>query len=124
MSVKETTMQLTARAALYARASTGILFFAIVTCLANGQVRLSVQSGMQLSWLTNTKDTYHVQWSSNPVGPWSDLVVGTGNGTTNTVFDPAPGGTRLYQVLDIVPGTPAVSGNLATNGGFENGSGP
>jgi len=97
--------------------------FPIGMGVVNAQVHLTVQPGVQLSWLTNTKDTYHLQWSPNPIGAWTDLVAVTGNGTTNTVYDPVPSGTRLYQVLDIVPGTPAVSGNLVTNGGFENGNG-
>ncbi len=99
------------------------MMFILGTGVVNAQVQLRVQPGVQLSWLTNTKDTYHLQWSSNPVGLWTDLIAVTGNGTTNTVFDPIPGGTRLYRVLDIIPGTPAVPGNLVTNGGFENGSG-
>ena len=115
MSIKATAMYLTVSAALC-----GLV---IGTGVVNAQVQISVQSGVELSWLTNTKDTYHLQWSPNPVGAWTDIVAVTGNGTTNTVYDPVPGGTRLYQVLDIVPGTPPVSGNLVTNGGFENGSG-
>lgn len=120
--IKITAMYRTVRAALCRRAA-GVMAFVMGVVVVNAQVQLSVQSGVQLSWLTNTKDTYHVQWSSNPVGTWTDLIAVTGNGMTNTVFDPVPGGTRLYQVLDIVPGTPAVPGNLAANGGFENGTG-
>jgi beta-glucanase (GH16 family) len=98
--------------------------FATVMGVVNAQVRLGVQPGAQLSWLTSTNDTYHLQWSSNPASVWSDLIAPVmGNGMTNTVFDPIPIGTRLYRVLDIIPGTPAISGNLVTNGGFENGSG-
>ena len=118
-----TAMYLMIRAALGGRAAAGVLVLVIGVGVVNAQVQLSVQPGVQLSWLTNTKDTYHLQWSPNPVGIWTDLIVVGGNGTTNTVFDPVPGGTRLYQVLDVVPGTPAVPGNLVTNGGFENGNG-
>ena len=105
------------------RLAVATLALLICAGMVNAQVQLKVQPGVQLSWLTNTKDTYHLQWSSNPVGVWTDLVVVTGNGATNTVYDPVPSGARLYQVLDVVPGTPSVSGNLVTNGGFENGSG-
>ena len=52
----------------------------IGTGVVNAQVQLSVQPGVQLSWLTNTKDTYHLQWSSNPVGTWTDLIAVGGNG--------------------------------------------
>ncbi|MGH8023663.1 MAG: family 16 glycosylhydrolase, partial [Limisphaerales bacterium] len=46
----------------------------------------------------------------------------SGNGLTNTYFDPFPIGTRAYQLLDIVPGTPAAPA-LPSNGGFESGTG-
>jgi beta-glucanase (GH16 family) len=98
--------------------------FLFGTGMVNAQVQLSVLPGVQLSWLTNTNDTYHVQWSSNPVSTWTDLTTAmTGNGMTNTVFDPVASGKRLYRVLDIIPGIPAVSANLAVNAGFENGTG-
>jgi beta-glucanase (GH16 family) len=45
-----------------------------------------------------------------------------GNGLSHTFFDPFPVGTRTYQLLDIVPGTPA-SAILPGNGGFESGTG-
>ena len=122
MPIKTTAMYMNSREARYGLAA-AILLFVIGIGVLDAQVQLKVQPGVQLSWLTNTKDTYHLQWSSNPIGIWKDLVVVAGNGTTNTVYDPVPSGTRLYQVLDIVPGTPPVSGNLVTNGGFETGSG-
>jgi beta-glucanase (GH16 family) len=99
------------------------LVFVIGTDANRAQVQLNVQSGVQLSWLENTGDTYHLQWSSNPATTWTDLVVAAGNSLTNTHFDLFPSGARSYQLLDIVPGTPAVSGNVVANGGFENGSG-
>src|SRR5208282_4420835 len=99
------------------------LVFVIGTGVNRAQVQLNVQSGVQLNWLENTNDTYHLQWSSNPATTWTDLVVAAGNGLTNTYFDLFPSGARSYQVLDIVPGTPTVSGNLVANGGFESGSG-
>ena len=100
----------------------------VVMCLlvgagvVNAQVQLNIQRGAQLSWLTNTNDTYHLQWSSDPVSTWTDLIVVAGNGLTNTYFDLFQGAARLYRLLDIVPGTPPVSATPA-NGGFEDGSG-
>src|SRR5882724_11561831 len=92
------------------------------TGVISAQVQLNIQPGVQLSWLTNTNDTYHLQWSSSPVSTWTDLVAVAGNGTTNTLYDPVAAGTRSYRVLDIVPGTPATTAAPA-NGGFESGSG-
>src|SRR5271167_719110 len=100
---------------------------AVVMCLLVGaglciaQVQLNIQPGVQLSWFENTNDTYHLQWSSNPVTTWTDLVAAAGNGLTNTYFDPVPSGTRTYQLLDIAPGTPATTA-MPANGGFETGS--
>jgi beta-glucanase (GH16 family) len=96
----------------------------ISTSLSGAQVQLNIQPGVQLSWPTpNTTNTYHLQWSPGSGGAWSDLVAAvTGTGTTNTVFDPVPSGVRLYQDLEIVPGTPPSSASPA-NGGFETGSG-
>lgn len=100
----------------------------IVMCLlvsagvVNAQVQLNIQPGVQLSWLENTNDTYDLQFSTNPSSTWSNLVTGAGNGLTNTYFDLSPSGVRLYQLLDIVPGTPAITAE-PLNGGFENGTG-
>lgn len=98
------------------------LVFVAGTGVSKAQVELNLQSGSQLSWLENTNDTYHLQWSSTPVITWTDLVVAAGNGLTNTYFDPFPIGERTYQLLDIVPGTSA-SSVLPSNGGFESGTG-
>jgi beta-glucanase (GH16 family) len=90
--------------------------------MASAQV-LSIQPGAQLSWPTTSNDTYQLQWSPNPGNTWSNLSAAVvGNGTTNSYFDLAPSGTRLYQVLQVVPGTPAVSATVS-NGGFELGTG-
>ena len=111
------------RRLLFVRLAATAALFAVGTTVVSAQVQLNIQPGVQLSWLENTNDTYHLQWSSNPVTSWTDLVaVAVGNGMTNTVFDPVPSGTRTYQLLDIVPGVPASSSSL-TNGGFESGSG-
>ena len=96
----------------------------IATGVGNAQVQLNIQSGVQLSWLTATNNTYRPQWSPPPGGSWTDLGGPiAGNGMTNTLYDPIPAGTRSYQVLEIVPGTPPAS-NLPANGGFETGTGP
>jgi len=87
----------------------------------NAQIQLSVQPGIQLSWLENATNTYQLLWSANPYTTWAGLMASSGNGLTNTYFDPSPMGTRAYQVLDIVPGTPP-SPTLPANGGFENGT--
>src|SRR5579859_940818 len=100
------------------------LVFGIGTGVSKAQVQLNIQSGVQLSWpTTNTTCTYHLQWSPISGATWADLVAAVaGNGTTHTLFDPVPGGSRQYQDLEIVPGIPPSSVN-PTNGGFEAGSG-
>jgi hypothetical protein len=100
------------------------VLFAIGAGGADAQVQLGIQSGVQLSWPTpNTTNTYHLQWSPSSGGTWSDLVAPVGgNGTTHTDVDPFPSGSRLYQDLEIVPGTPPSSANPA-NAGFETGTG-
>ena len=103
---------------------------AIVMCLlvgagvVNAQVQLTIEPGVQLGWPTpNTTNTYHLQWSPSSGGTWSDLVAAVaGNGTTRTNFDPVPSGSRLYQDLEIIPGTPPSSA-MPANAGFESGSG-
>ncbi|MGO9479540.1 MAG: family 16 glycosylhydrolase, partial [Limisphaerales bacterium] len=92
--------------------------------MSRAQVQLNLQPGVQLSWPTpNTTNTYHLQWSPSSGGTWSDLVAAvTGNGATNTLFDPVSSGARRYQDLEIIPGTPPSTASPA-NGGFETGSG-
>src|ERR1051326_7047015 len=101
---------------------TTLVCLLVGTVVANAHTQLNIQPGVQLSWPTTTNDICHLQWSPNPVGTWTDLVAAAGNGLTNTYFDPFSSGTRLYQVLDIVPGTSPVSA-MPANGGSENGSG-
>jgi CxxC motif-containing protein (DUF1111 family) len=100
------------------------LLFIIGASVGRAQVQLNLQPGVQLSWpTTNTTNTYHLQWSPGSGGTWTDLVAAVpGDGTTHTLFDLVPSGTRLYQDLEIVPGTPPSSAS-PTNGGFENGNG-
>ena len=102
-----------------------VVFLSIISANSDGaQVQLNIQPGVQLSWPTpNTTNTYHLQWSPGSGGTWNDLVAAvTGNGTTNTVFDPIPSGARHYQDMEIIPGTPPSTASPA-NGGFETGNG-
>jgi CxxC motif-containing protein (DUF1111 family) len=102
--------------------STCLLFW--ISALAGiAQPVLTFQSGVQFGWPTATNNTYRPQWSPNPVGVWTDLGGPLpGDGTTNLLYDPVPSGLRRYQVLEIVPGSPASAG-LPSNGGFESGNG-
>ena len=100
----------------------GCLLVIVATNVGLSQVQLSIQSGVQLSWPTATNSTYQLQSSSDPVTTWTNLLTAIGTGTTNTFYDPYPNGARSYQVLEIIPGTPA-SSSIPTNGGFEFGSG-
>ena len=99
------------------------LLLTIGTVVGRAQPRLDIQSGVALSWPTTAGNTYQPQWSPNSGGPWS-LLGGSvpGDGTTNSLYDPVPIGTRHYRTLEIVPGSPATS-SIPTNGGFESGSG-
>jgi beta-glucanase (GH16 family) len=100
------------------------IFLLVSAGAVHAQVQLNIQPGVQLNWPTsNPANTYHLQWSPSSGGAWSDLVAPvTGNGATRTTFDPFPSGSRLYQDLEIVPGTPPSSA-APVNGGFETGSG-
>ena len=100
------------------------LVFVTGTGVSRAQVQLNIQSGVQLAWPTpGTTNTYHLQWSPISGATWTDLVAAVaGDGTTHTFFDPVPSGSRQYQDLEIVPGTPPSSAS-PTNGGFEIGSG-
>ena len=87
------------------------------------QPLLHMESGVQLNWPTTTNRTYRPQWSPPPGGGWIDLSAPiSGNGVVNLFYDPFPGGSRSYQVLEMVPGSDPVSASPA-NGGFETGSG-
>jgi CxxC motif-containing protein (DUF1111 family) len=104
--------------------SLAIIFIAAAGMRASGQTLLNIQNGVQLAWPTSaTNNIYQPQWSANPGGPWSNLsATFPGNGLTNWLYTQVPGGARYYQVLEIVPGAPAVA-LIPTNGGFESGSG-
>jgi CxxC motif-containing protein (DUF1111 family) len=105
-------------------AASGLLFL-IAAGVSNAQVQLNLQPGVQLTWTApNSTNTYHLQWSPSSGGAWADLVPAiTGDGVVHTLFDPVQSGARLYQDLEIVPGT-APSAALPANSGFETGTGP
>ncbi len=117
-------IKVTLKQALPVRMAAIIGVFVIGTGGSRAQVQLAIDSGVQLSWPTPvTTNTYQLQWAPASAATWNDLVAAvTGNGTTHTLFDPAPSGSRQYQDLEIVPGTPPSSASPA-NGGFEAGSG-
>jgi hypothetical protein len=65
----------------------------------------SIARGAGVVWFASNSVTYQVQWSSALAGTntvWSNLgSTITGNGTTNTVFDPVGPPHNFYQVLSI-----------------------
>jgi CxxC motif-containing protein (DUF1111 family) len=90
---------------------------------ASAQPLLTFQNGVQFVWPTRTNATYRPQWSSYPLGVWTDFGAPIpGDGTTNLLFDPVASGIRHYQVLEIVPGS-APAAPLPLNPGFEFGNG-
>jgi CxxC motif-containing protein (DUF1111 family) len=109
--------------ALRFHSTAAALLIIIGTITSSAQVQISIQTGVQLSWPTATNDNYQLQWSPNSSSTWNVLGGSVpGNGATNALYDPVPGGTRNYQVLEMVPGV-APSSAIPTNGGFETGSG-
>ncbi|MGH8024390.1 MAG: hypothetical protein ACRED1_12450, partial [Limisphaerales bacterium] len=99
----------------------GAWLLAVGTVSVGAQIKLTVQPGVQLTWFENTTNSYQLQRSASS-SAWVSLEESPGDGLTNTYFDPSGMSARGYEVLDIVPGTPATSA-LPANGGFENGSG-
>jgi beta-glucanase (GH16 family) len=83
-----------------------------------------LQQGVSLSWPTIVHTNYQPQWTSSlqPTNtPWSNLVSQiTGNGNTNSLFDPfGSSQQKFYQVLQISGGPAGNSGNPIINPGFE-----
>ncbi|HXC99938.1 MAG TPA: di-heme oxidoredictase family protein [Verrucomicrobiae bacterium] len=98
---------------------------AMAAAAASSQPLLHLQTGVELYWPTssNTAYTYLPQWSPNSGGGWTALTGPlAGGGATNSLFDPAPIGSRSYRVLEMIPGSPPTA-SLPTNGSFESGSG-
>src|SRR5215212_121962 len=84
-----------------------LVVIAILATESGAQPLLNIQSGVQFSWPTTTTNTYQPQWSSNPSDLWAALGgLVPGDGLTHSHFDPVASGTRTYQVLEIVPGSP------------------
>ena len=67
---------------------------------ANSQPLLNIQTGVELLLLALSSPAIipiptSLQWSPNPVSAWTALTSATpGNGATNSLFDPAPIGSR------------------------------
>jgi CxxC motif-containing protein (DUF1111 family) len=86
---------------------------------SSAQPVLNVEPGVELSWPTTTGNTYQPQWAPSPTGPWTALGNAVpGDGTTKSFYDPGASGSRVYQVLETVPGSA-----IPVNGGFESGTG-
>ncbi len=116
-------MKICSKRVLSIHAASVALSFLVGASVGHAQVQLNIQPGVQLSWPTpNVTNTYHLQWSPASGGSWGDLVVLPGDGTIHMLFDPVLPGSRQYQDLEIVPGTPP-SAALPANSGFEAGSG-
>jgi hypothetical protein len=66
---------------------------------------LTIVRGAGITWLASNSVTYQVQWSSALPGTntiWNNLGSPiSGNGATNTVFDPVGPPHNFYQVLSI-----------------------
>jgi fibronectin type 3 domain-containing protein len=66
---------------------------------------LDIDPGVGITWFASNSVTYHVQWASADLGTntvWNNLgESSTGNGTTNTVFDPVGPPHNVYQVISI-----------------------
>ena len=84
---------------------------------------LSIQPGAQVSWATSSNKLYEVQWAADRnASAWTDMAgLLTGDGSTNSLFDPSwPSSHRYYRVLEVLLGSPS---SIVVNGGFESGSG-
>ncbi len=66
---------------------------------------LTLDPGVGITWFASNSLTYQVQWASEDLGTntvWNNLgESSTGNGDTNTVFDPVGPPHNVYQVLSI-----------------------
>ena len=83
---------------------------------------LTVEPGVSLGWPTVMGNTYQPQWAPVLTGPWSNLgSVVPGTGAAATRYDSVAKERRLYQVLEIVPGSNPTP-QSPVNSGFENGS--
>lgn len=66
---------------------------------------ISIMPGVGITWFASNNVTYQVQWSAELLGTntvWNNLGSSiTGNGSTNSVFDPSGPPHNFYQVLSI-----------------------
>jgi len=66
---------------------------------------LTIVRGVGINWFASNSVTYQVQWSSALLGTntvWNNLGSSiTGNGATNTVFDPVGPPHNFFQVLSV-----------------------
>ncbi len=66
---------------------------------------LDIDPGVGITWFASNGVTYQVQWTTVDIGTntvWNNLGSSiTGDGTTNTVFEPAESAHNVYQVLSI-----------------------
>ena len=64
---------------------------------------LNIDPGVGITWFASNSLTYQVQWSSEDLGTntvWNNLGSSiSGNGVTNTLFDPAGNTYKIYRVL-------------------------
>ena len=75
------------------------------TVITTNVVPVVVEDGVAVSWPTIVNTNYQVQWAPDPStnAPWSNLTSQiTGDGTTNSVFDPFGSYNRkFYRVLQL-----------------------
>ena len=84
---------------------------------------LSIEPGSEVTWSTTLGNTYQLQWATDSSGPWYDLgAPHMGDGSDRSFYDPAPGGSRHYQIVELTPGSEPLP-QIPINGGFESGTG-
>ncbi len=82
-------------------------------------IAITIQPGGQVSWPTTTGMTWTLQ-SATSSNVWTNLLgPTTGNGATNTYFDPNWTSTTQYRIQQVTVG----AGNIVANPDFEIGSG-
>lgn len=68
------------------------------------RISMALTRGVAILWFASNSVTYQVQWSpqSGAGAVWNNLGAPiSGNGATNTVFDPVGASHNFYQVLSI-----------------------
>lgn len=104
----------------------GAVIFALsvlATALPGQTTPLTITLGSELSWPTTTGNTYTLQSSPTPTGPWTTIVGPTaGDGDPATYYHDNGGDTLYFRVLETVPATDPTPLN-PVNGSFEAGTG-